>query len=102
MKRKLKTLFSLAIILLMSYNSFAQDNLRFKIVRGKTDTVNSRSHFIIGVAPLGAEIFINGMKVKQYSTGSFGTQMMLQDGVNPVEVKVVSGSEEMTDSFSVF
>ncbi|NCC45783.1 MAG: AMIN domain-containing protein, partial [Bacteroidia bacterium] len=102
MKRKFKTLFSLAITLLMSYNSFAQDNLRFKIVRGKTDTVNSRSHFIIGVAPLGAEIFINGMKVKQYSTGSFGTQMMLQEGDNPVEIKVYSGSEEMTDSFSVY
>lgn len=102
MKQKINLLSYLVLVMMLTLTGYAQDNTSLRIVRGKTDTVFARSHFVIGVAEPGSNVYINDILVKQYSTGSFGTELMLQHGDNPVVVRVVSGAKEVSDNFSVF
>ncbi len=64
--------------------SNAQVTSGLKIVSGKVDTVFRASHYIVGAAKPGSEIFINGISVKQYKTGSFGMEINLVEGNNPI------------------
>ncbi|NCB98890.1 MAG: hypothetical protein EOM36_11100, partial [Bacteroidia bacterium] len=59
-----------------------------KVVSGKTDTVYRATHYVVGAASPGSEVLINGTVVKQYKTGSFGIELKLVEGVNPIEIRV--------------
>ncbi len=74
----------------------------YKIVRGKTDTVNTPVNIIVGVAALQSQIFVNEQPVKQYKTGSFGFELNLKEGANPVVIKIITDGKEYTDNFSVY
>ncbi len=87
---------------LVSIPLYSQEESKLKIVRGKIDTVYSPVHFVVGVAEKGSEVFVNDMKVKQYSTGSFGAELNLDPGDNHIEVKVLSDGYEYKEFFSVF
>ena len=82
--------------------SNAQVTSGLKIVSGKVDTVFRASHYIVGAAKPGSEIFINGISVKQYKTGSFGMEINLVEGNNPIEVRVRNSNEDIRESFSVY
>jgi hypothetical protein len=56
----------------------------------------------VGAAKPGSEIFINGISVKQYKTGSFGTEIHLVEGNNPIEVRVRNSNEDIRENFSVY
>ncbi|MDD4777501.1 MAG: N-acetylmuramoyl-L-alanine amidase [Fermentimonas sp.] len=104
MKQTFKLLSITLLGIVISVSALAQENQSqsLRIVRGKTDTVRTNVHYIIGVAQKGSEIFINDMPVKQYKTGSFGTELSLNEGDNIVEVRVVTGPSTETESFSVY
>lgn len=87
--------------MMLTLTGYAQENTSLRIVRGKADTVFTKSHFVVGVAEPGSNVYINDVQVKQYSTGSFGTELLLDYGDNPVTVRVTSGSKEVSESFSV-
>jgi len=93
---------ALALVLASSGVSSGQDNTRFRIVRGKADTVYTEKHYVVGVAKPGSEVTINGKIVKQYSTGGFGTMLNLAKGDNSISIKAVTDGKELTDNFSVF
>lgn len=43
--------------MMLTLTGYAQDNTSLRIVRGKTDTVFARSHFVIGVAEPGSNVY---------------------------------------------
>ena len=100
-----KSIFLVAITLifnltLSTYNLSAQEN--FKIVRGKSDTVYTPVHYIVGVAPAGSQIFVNDLPSKQYKTGSFGSELRLVPGDNSVRVRVITNGNENIENFVVY
>ncbi len=100
-----RTIKLLSIILMISFTSlptFSQEDVDLRIVRGKTDTVRSQTHYVIGVAQKGSEIFINNEPVKQYETGSFGVELNLTEGDNNVNVNAIANGIEETESFSIY
>lgn len=90
--------------LLISFSALsAQENL--KIVRGKIDTLKALPgslHYITGVAPAGSAVYVNGTEVKQYKTGSFGAELRLAEGENPVWIRSVSNGATSEEKFSIF
>ena len=88
------TLSSIILILLLPLSQLnAQNSLNLKVVRGGQDTVRTSSINIIGVTEPGAEVTINNEPVKVYKTGSFGIQLKLTEGDNPVSISAVKGRE---------
>lgn len=73
-----------------------------KVVSGKTDTVYRATHYVVGAASPGSEVLINGTVVKQYKTGSFGIELKLVEGVNPIEIRVKNNKEDLSEKFSVY
>ncbi len=102
MKNKLNLLPLILLTLFFVSSSYAQDNIQLRVVRGKSDTVFTRVHYIVGAAIPGSVITINNLPVKQYSTGSFGAELILEEGANSITVKAVSGDSEQIDTFSVY
>lgn len=75
---------------------------KVRIVRGRSDTVTTATHVVVGVAPKGAQVWVNKNQVKVYKTGSFGYEATLRPGVNQFEVEsLVNGKREKL-SFSLF
>ena len=81
-------------------NAYAEVPL--DIVRGERDTVYQAKHYIVGVTDPGAMAKVNGYPAKVYKTGSFGAELMLNEGVNHIEVVAESKGEMGTKSFDVF
>lgn len=102
MKTNLNLLFTILLTLGFVTVANSQSNNALKIVRGKSDTVTTSLHYIVGVAAPGSEVYVNDQPVKQYTTGSFGTELTLKEGDNPITVKVKSGAGETVENFSVY
>ena len=102
MKQIIRILSILILVIALATPTFSQKNTSLRIVSGKTKTVSTKVHYIVGVAKKGSEISVNGMPVKQYNTGSFGAELNLNEGENKVDVKAVKGNEIETESFSVY
>lgn len=73
-----------------------------KVLRGRTDTVATANHIVVGATIQGSEVYINGNKVFQYKTGSFGTELKLKEGDNPIVIKALYGGVPSEVSYSVF
>jgi N-acetylmuramoyl-L-alanine amidase len=102
MQQTLKLLSFITLAIFVSHTTYSQTNNDFRIVRGKVDSVGSQTHYIVGVAQKGSEIFINDAPVKQYETGSFGGELKLTEGDNNVNVKVITNGIEKTEAFSIY
>ncbi|MDD3273496.1 MAG: N-acetylmuramoyl-L-alanine amidase [Bacteroidales bacterium] len=95
--------FTLICFILATSVVDAQDNLR--IVRGKIDTLKAMPgaiHYITGVVPIGTTVYVNGTPVKVFKTGSFGAEMRLNEGENPVEIKAERDGSSTIEKFSVY
>lgn len=98
-----KYLLSIVVTLIIaSPLAIAQEPLKLRIVRGAEDTVYIKKHFIVGSTKQGSTISINGKRVKQYSTGSFGTEIELKEGSNIIEIKATNRSAKVSETLSVF
>jgi len=102
MKTKISLVLTIAICMATVIGIHAQNANIIKVVRGKADTVTSASHVIVGVTNPGSDVYINGNKVKQYKTGSFGGEITLKEGVNPVIVKAIFNGAQTEEKFNVF
>ena len=102
MKHHFKLLLTSVLTTICLHTALAQSDPQLKVVRGKSDTVHTPVHFIIGVAKPGSQILINEQPVKQYSTGSFGIEMNLIEGDNRVLIKSVYDNKTESEDFSVF
>jgi N-acetylmuramoyl-L-alanine amidase len=105
MKNKLNLLPLILLTLLalsIMPSLYAQNNIQLRVVRGKIDTVLTRVHYVVGVATPGSVITINNLPVKQYSTGSFGAELNLDEGPNTITVKATSGGYEEVETFWVY
>ena len=95
--------FTLICFILATSAVDAQENLR--IVRGKIDTLKAMPgaiHYITGVVPIGTTVYVNGTPVKVFKTGSFGAEMRLNEGENPVEIKAERDGSSTVEKFSVY
>ncbi|MDD2491487.1 MAG: N-acetylmuramoyl-L-alanine amidase [Bacteroidales bacterium] len=95
--------FTLICFILATSAVDAQENLR--IVRGKIDTLKAMPgaiHYITGVVPIGTTVYVNGTPVKVFKTGSFGAEMRLNEGENPVEIKAERDGSSTIEKFSVY
>ena len=95
--------FTLICLILATSVSYAQSSL--KIVRGRTDTVKAAPgavHYITGSVPSGSSVLVNGTSVKVFKTGSFGAELRLNEGENPVEIKAEIGGSQVVEKFSVY
>jgi len=101
MKNKI-ILLAAFFIFIYSFSANAQTISGIKMVSGRADTVYRSSHIIVGTAKPGSEVYINGNKVKQYKTGSFGAEVTLKEGANQFEIKVKNDSEDLKQIYSVF
>ncbi|MFA6334565.1 MAG: N-acetylmuramoyl-L-alanine amidase [Bacteroidales bacterium] len=102
MKTNIFILSAIAVSMITVTNVNAQNINDIKVVRGKTDTVTTASHIIVGTTKPGSEVYINDNKVKHYKTGSFGTELKLVEGDNPVVIKALYGGTQSEFKFSVF
>ncbi len=102
MKTRSMTILALFFLLISSSFAYSQQNNELKIIRGKADTVFSPQYTIVGATAPGSTITINGNEVKQYSTGSFGTELTLKEGANPISIKAVLNGFEQKSEYSVF
>ena len=96
-------LFTLICFFLATSAVNAQENI--KIVRGKVDTVTAMPgtiHYVTGVVPAGSSVMVNGTPVKVYKTGSFGAELKLGEGANPVDIKARINGATVSELFSVF
>ena len=95
-----------AAILVLGFSALAAQTYKpiskLSIVRGKVDTVTTRSHVIVGLAPQGSEVHVNKEKVKVYKTGSFGYEARLNPGNNRIEVECVQGETKSNISLNIF
>lgn len=73
-----------------------------KIVRGERDTVYSPKHYIVGVTAPGNHAQVKGKSVHVYKTGSFGAEVMLNEGANSIEVIVDDGMGQNEKYINVF
>ena len=109
-KQRSSCLFVLALILMCPLVVFAQSFVaplpppikELKIVRGKTDTVTSAAHIIVGVAPKGSKVMINNNEVKVYKTGSFGLETRLSPGANKFVIESELNEKKTQQNFSVY
>jgi len=95
-------LLTLLFVTFFSISSNAQTTNWIKIVSGKVDTVFKAKHIIVGSTKPDSEVYVNDVAVKQYRTGSFGKEINLVPGANPVEIRVRQGAEELRTNFSVY
>lgn len=102
MKTNLNLLLTLLLTLILLPFAYSQSNNNLRVVRGKTDTVTTSTHYVVGVAAPGSSIYVNDQPVKQYSTGSFGVELTLKEGDNPITVRATLGATDMSESFTVF
>lgn len=102
MKTKFVNIFTSIFIVLSSNLAFSQQNNDLKIIRGKIDTVFAAKHIVVGYANPGSIVNVNGIEVKQYPTGSFGTEITLNEGLNPVIVSAIYNGVEQKSEFSIF
>lgn len=89
-------LFTATIACVLTAVGVAAENLPLKIYTGdrRTDTVYTARQYVIGVTAPGAKAYIDGKEAHVYRTGSFGTEVNLNEGENiiPVEVRSDLGS----------
>lgn len=102
MKTSSFAVFTIFLIVISSSFLYSQQSNDLKIVRGKTDTVYAPLHIIVGASSPGSVIKINGAEVKQYPTGSFGTEIVLKEGANNITVSALKEGNEQKAEFSVF
>ena len=102
MKTKISLALTIAICMASVITAYAQNANIIKVVRGKADTVTNASHVIVGVTNPGSEVYINGYKVKHYKTGSFGGEISLKEGLNPVVVMAIYKGIKTEEKFNVF
>ncbi|OFY38743.1 MAG: hypothetical protein A2X18_08700 [Bacteroidetes bacterium GWF2_40_14] len=102
MKTKISLVLTIAIYIASVISIHAQNANIIKVVRGNADTVTSASHVIVGVTNPGSEVYINGNKVKQYKTGSFGGEISLKEGDNAVVIRAISAGVQTEEKFNVF
>lgn len=102
MKTRPVTIFTLILFVISSTFAYSQQTNELKIIRGKSDTVFSPQHIIVGATAPGSLIKINGSEIKQYSTGSFGTEILLNEGANNITVSALKDGNEQKAEFSVF
>lgn len=89
-------------LLLSATLSAAAASPDFTILRGQTDTVYSAKHTIIGKTTPGNTAAIDGKQVKVYSTGTFGAEVTLKEGLNGIVVDVFGDKRKESRYISVF
>lgn len=102
MKTKISLILTIAMCIASVITIHAQNTNIIKVVRGKADTVTNASHIIVGVTNPGSEVYINGNKVRQYKTGSFGGEISLKEGDNPVVIMAIFNGTQSEEKFNVF
>lgn len=102
MKQILKLLSIIVLASITSLSLYSQENRILRIVRGKVDSTASKVHFIVGVAEKGSQVYVNKASVKQYETGSFGVELLLEEGENSVEVEAKKGDTVEKESFTIY
>ncbi len=102
MKTKFTVLMTVVISLATLIPINAQNTAGLRVVRGKADTVTNATHTIVGVTTPGSEVYINDIKVKQYKTGSFGGELKLNEGDNPIFIKATYDGKQLETKFSVY
>lgn len=65
------------------------------------DTVYSNRYYVVCITDPGNLAAINGEQVKVYKTGTFGRQLKLVEGDNPVEITLFQGKNVETRQFSI-
>lgn len=66
------------------------------------DTVYNSKYYLVCITDPGNLAAINGEQVKVYKTGTFGRELKLQKGDNPVEVTIFQGTNVETKKFSIY
>ncbi len=99
--KTLRILFS-AVLLLLSLTE-AQAQIKFqRAPYYSQDTVYNSKFYAVCITDPGNLAAINGVQVKVYKTGTFGRELKLQPGDNPVDVTIFKGTDVVTKQFSIY
>lgn len=80
----------------------ASADITFKRARYYSrDTVGSSRYYLVCITDPGNLATINGEQVKVYKTGTFGKELKLQAGDNPVDVTIFKGTEVVTEKLNI-
>ncbi len=85
----------LFVLLLFSFDSFAQKELKIVAPSKEVSTVSYSQQFITGVACAECKVYINEKEIKVYKTGAFAYSAPLVLGENVFKVKSVNGKKEL-------
>lgn len=80
----------------------AQDAPALKIYSGVRDTLATATTTLVAVTTPGATATVNGTPVHVYKTGSFGTELTLKPGNNPVSIVTELNGKKTTVERNIF
>ena len=99
---KALSIFLGAVLLLAPLTGSAAEIKFQRAPHYRQDTVYSSKFYAICITDPGNLAAINGVQVKVYKTGTFGRELKLQPGDNPVDVTIFRGTEVVTKKFSIY
>ena len=92
-----------AILALLTASTTLSAEITFKRApQYNQDTVYNSRFYMVGITDPGNLAAVNGEQVKVYKTGTFGRELKLQPGDNPIEVTLFQGSNVETKKFNVY
>ena len=98
--KHLRTILAAALLLV---HFAASGEITFKRApQSSRDTVYNSKYYLVCITDPGNLAAINGEQVKVYKTGTFGRELKLQKGDNPVEVTIFQGTNVETKKFSIY
>ena len=98
--KHLRTILAAALLLIQFA---ASGEITFKRApQSSRDTVYNSKYYLVCITDPGNLAAINGEQVKVYKTGTFGRELKLQKGDNPVEVTIFQGTNVETKKFSIY
>ena len=100
MNHTFKLVLATSLVALFS-NTLKSQNL--EIVRGKTDTVYTTPHIVVGVTQPENTPSIHGSKVHIYKTAAFGSEVKLKPRNNVIKVSVQdSKGKKVAEDINVY
>ena len=98
--KHLRTILAAALLLIQFA---ASGEITFKRApQSSRDTVYNSKYYLVCITDPGNLAAVNGEQVKVYKTGTFGRELKLQKGDNPVEVTIFQGTNVETKKFSIY
>ena len=99
--KRIHTLLTTVLLLALATDASADITFR-RAPAYSQDTVTNSKFYLVCITDPGNLAAVNGQQVKVYKTGTFGRQLTLKEGDNPIEVTLFKGTEVETKEVHIY